>query len=141
VARALQIFASLLFLTAISASAAPVRMDMVQPIFGATGIHAVTGQGRLAVGIAQDSDLTTLVWPNPSCCDQLGFLTSNALDARSLPRFGALPGSGLYLGILIEPSNAAKRVVWLHDPAEFTATQDYGAADGAASETHFTGIK
>lgn len=135
------LLASLLQLLPFSTSAAPVRMDMVEHIFGATGIHAVTGQGRLAVGVAQDGDLTTLVWPNPSCCDQLGFLTSNALDARSLSRFGALPGSALYLGLLIEQANQSKRVVWLHDPTEFSVVQDYGAGDGAAIETHFTSVK
>lgn len=125
------LLASLLLLLAFPVHAAPVRMDMVEHIFGATGIHAVTGEGRLAVGVAQDGDLTALIWPNPSCCDQLAFLTSNALDARSQPRFGALPGAGLYLGLLVEEFNKPKRVLWLHDAAEFSVSQNYTDVQGA----------
>ena len=37
-----------------------------------------------------------LSWPNPSTNDQLAYVSSNALDARDLPRMGA-PESEVYL--------------------------------------------
>ncbi len=119
--------------------AAPTRIDMVEHIFGATAIHAVSGHGRLSIGVAADGDLTTLVWPNPSYSDQLAFISSNALDARDKPRFGAPAGSGLYLGLDIQLMKSPKTIVWLHDASQFTVSQDYGSADGSAIHTRYTG--
>lgn len=114
------------------------RTDMVEHVFGATPIHAVSGHGRMAIGVSQDGDLTTLVWPNPSYCDQLAMVTSNATDARSKPRFGAPNGSGLFIGLQVtHQSAAAPQLVWLHDPQWFTVEQDYGKGDGANIETRF----
>lgn len=112
-------------------------LDGMEHVFGATNVHAVSGHGRLTIGVARDGDLTVLAWPNPSHADQLALITSNAFDARDRARFGAAPGTGAFLGIAIERASGARAVHWLHDPAEFIVEQDYGAADGPNVETRF----
>ncbi len=134
-------FGIALFAVAFLASpsrAAPSRTDMVEHAFGSTPIHAVTGHGRLSVGISKEGDLSTLVWPNPSYCDQLAYVTSNALNARELPRFGTPAGSGVMLGLMVQSAGQAAKVVWLNDLTLFTVAQDYGPNDGANVHTHFT---
>lgn len=69
-------------------------IDAQENVFGATNIHAVTGHGRIALGVSQDGDLTVLSGPSPSVNDQLTYLSSNDLEARSMPRFGAPEGLG-----------------------------------------------
>ena len=137
-------FAIVLTALVASVAAAPLRAapasrtDMVEHAFGATAIQAVSGHGRLSIGVAKDGDLTTLVWPNPSYSDQLGFVSSNAVNARELPRFGAPPASGLFLGLLVQVSGQAAKVVWLHDSTLFSIAQDYGPKDGANIYSKFT---
>ncbi|MBM4344611.1 MAG: hypothetical protein FJ100_14700 [Deltaproteobacteria bacterium] len=119
------------------ARAAPSRTDRVEHAFGTTPIHAVTGHGRLSVGISKEGDLSTLVWPNPSYCDQVAYLTSNALDARALPYFGTPPASGVMLGLLVQAAGQGAKVVWLNDSVLFSVDQDYGPSDGANVHTRF----
>jgi hypothetical protein len=71
------------------AQAALTRVDTVEHIFGASNVNAVAGHGGLTAGVSRDGDVTVLTWPSPSCCDQLNYLASNALNARTLPRMGA----------------------------------------------------
>ncbi len=113
------------------------RLDSVEHIFGATNIHAVTGHGRLTAGIAADGTLTVLTWPNPSTTDQLAYITSNDLAARSMPRFGALPEAGIFLGLVVADVGGATEVTWLRDGATWQATQSYGPGDGANPVTVF----
>ena len=61
----------------------------VERVFGATNINAVSGHGRTAIGVSQYGELTVLTWPNPSYMDQLGYVTSNDVDARQQARYGA----------------------------------------------------
>ena len=136
-AAALRVCALVAFLsTSLAHAAAPTRIDMIEHIFGATAVHAVSGHGRLTIGVAQDGDLTVLAWPTPSYADQLAFVTSNAIDARQWPRFGAVPASGLFLGLQITQAGG-QAVVWLHDPTVFAVQQDYGPTDGSAIHTRF----
>lgn len=107
------------------------RIDGVEHIFGATNVHAVTGHGRMSVAVSPQGELTVLTWPNPSYADQIVYGTSNAVDARSRPRFGAYEGAGVFFGLLIEHADTSREVVWLRDPAEFQHAQDYGPNDGA----------
>ncbi|MFW6051170.1 MAG: MYXO-CTERM sorting domain-containing protein [Myxococcota bacterium] len=111
------------------------RRDGVEHIFGATNIHAVTGHGRMSVGVSAQGELTVLTWPNPSYADQILYATSNAVDARSRPRMGAYEGAGVFFGLLVEPTTGAPEVVWLRDPAEFETSQSYGPDDGANVHT------
>ena len=61
-------------------------IDLVENLFGATNIPAVTGHGALTAGISDRGDLTVLSWPSPALDDQLAYATSNSLSARALPR-------------------------------------------------------
>lgn len=91
------------------------EIDMIEHISGATNIHAVAGAGGLTIGVSRDGDLTVLTWPSPSYTDQLSYLTSNADDARSEPRFGAAEGMGAFTAIVYttEAGSSDLEVSWL----------------------------
>ena len=72
-----------------AAARADRRIDAIEHIFGATNVNAICGHGRISVGVSADGDVTVLTWPSPSYSDQLGYVSSNAYDARSRPRLGA----------------------------------------------------
>ncbi|MEE2644751.1 MAG: hypothetical protein VYD19_07440, partial [Myxococcota bacterium] len=46
-------------------SAEETIYDAVERIFGASNVNAITGHGRLSVGLSRDGDLTVLTWPSP----------------------------------------------------------------------------
>src|SRR5512141_2025183 len=71
---------------------APTKVDMVEHMLGASNVNAVAGHGALTAGISADGDLTVLAWPGPSFADQLAYISSNDLDVRSQPHFGADAG-------------------------------------------------
>src|SRR5262249_52957069 len=112
-------------------------IDVVEHLLGATNVQAITGHGRMAAGISADGDLTVLSWPTPSFADQLAYISSNAVDARSRPLLGAQEGAGLFLGLLLELADTSRQVVWLRDRTIFTVTQSYGPEDGGNVETRF----
>ncbi len=122
-----------------SGAAADSGIDGIEHIYGATNINAVTGHGRLAAGISADGDVTVLTWPNPSYSDQLAYLSSNDFHARSLPRFGAPEGAGIFLGLRLETGgDAAPQVTWLRDRSTWTIEQSYGEEDGPNPVTRYT---
>ncbi|HJL19963.1 MAG TPA: hypothetical protein RMH99_30140 [Sandaracinaceae bacterium LLY-WYZ-13_1] len=129
--------ASLLLLAALLARPAPAdgqsRMCSIEYIFGATNVHAITGHGRMSVGVSEEGDVTVLTWPSPSYSDQIAYVSSNALDARTLPRLGAQEGMGVFLGLVVE-QDGARSVTWLRDEA-WETTQGYGPDDGANVHT------
>jgi len=105
-------------------------IDLIENFLGATNIEAVTGHGRLSVGVSQDGELTVMSWPNPSYCDQLGYVNLNGIDARTMPRFGAPDGAGSFLGLLLDDGS----VTWLNDRETWEVTTRY-ADDGANPES------
>lgn len=111
-------------------------IDAQENVFGATNVHAITGHGRLTAGVSQDGDITVLSWPNPSYADQLGYISSNALDARDQPRFGANEGAGIFLGLACEKNDGSTTVSWLRDRSVWNVTQDYGQLDGPNPHTY-----
>ncbi|MFW5924951.1 MAG: MYXO-CTERM sorting domain-containing protein [Myxococcota bacterium] len=121
------------------------RTDGVEHIFGATNVHAVTGHGRMSVGVSAEGVLTVLSWPNPAYADQILYGTSNAVDARTRDwaaegraELGAYEGAGVFFGLLIDQGLPTEEVIWLRDTARFQTTQDYGADDGANVRTVHT---
>ncbi len=76
-------------------------LDFVEHLFGASNVNAITGHGRLAVGVSAAGERTVLTWPNASQTDPLGYITSNAFEARDLPRFGAPEAAGAFLGLVV----------------------------------------
>jgi len=102
-------------------------IDAMENLFGATNVGAITGHGGMAAAVSPEGDITVLTWPTPSTSDQLAYVSSNALDARDQPRFGAPEGAGVVLGLRV-----GGQVHWLR---EGSATQDYGPADGANPHT------
>jgi hypothetical protein len=137
----LRISALALFLLPVLSSSAQARfgsgIDAMENIFGATNINAVTGHGRLTVGVSKEGDLTVLSWPGPAYADQLAYLSSNDVDARAQPHFGAPDGAGFFLGLVIETS-AGRQVSWLRDKATWSSRQDYGPQNGPNPHTVFT---
>lgn len=117
---------------------AQTGIDAQENVFGATNVNATTGHGRLTAGISRDGDVTVLSWPSPSYGDQLGYRSSNALDARSQPRFGAAESAGIVLGLFYENSDASTAVTWLRDRSVWTIEQDYGPDDGGNPHTRFS---
>ncbi|MBI2895890.1 MAG: hypothetical protein HYY06_20200 [Deltaproteobacteria bacterium] len=100
-----------------SSVAADSMIDIVEHAFGASNVHAISGNGRLTVGVSREGDITVLTWPSPSFTDQLAYLTSNAPDARDLPRFGAAEGMGAFSGIVTSTDGGKTlHVTWLGDP-------------------------
>jgi hypothetical protein len=142
-ARPLARVALALFLLACSASAsaqdagvpAITRVDTVEHVFGASNVNAVAGHGGLTAGISRDGDVTVLAWPSPSCCDQLTYLASNALDARSLPHYGALDGMGVVIGVAFDGA-AGSTLSWLDD-GTWTVDQRYLDDTSLLPVTHF----
>ena len=127
-----------LFATLASPAFAATFIDGGEHTFGATNINAVTGHGRLAEGVSADGDVTVLSWPSPSYADQLGYLSSNDIEARSLPRLGAPEGAGLFLGLLMEKTDGSREVSWLRDRSRWEIVQSYGDDDGPNIVTRHT---
>lgn len=115
---------------------AQANIDGIENIYGATNIHAVTGHGRMSVGVSSTGDLTVLTWPSPSYSDQLAYVTSNAFDARQQPRFGAVEQAGSFLGLYVDVG-ADFVLTWLRDSSSWSVEQDYGADDGPNVHTRF----
>ena len=115
---------------------AQTGIDAQENVFGATNINAVVGHGGLTAGISRDGDVTVLSWPSPSYNDQLAYRSSNALDARTLPRFGALEGAGLFLGLRCDFTDGSTRSTWLREQG-WSIAQDYGTAAGPHPHTRF----
>ncbi len=129
----------LVVLVTLGASArAATLIDGGEHMFGATNINAVTGHGRLTAGLSADGDVTVLSWPSPSYADQLGYISSNDIEARSLPRLGAPEGAGLFVGLLIETNDGSREVSWLRDRSRWQIAQSYGDDDGANIVTRYT---
>jgi hypothetical protein len=120
-----------MLIAAVLCAAAAQPLDYIEKIFGATNVNAVAGHGALTAGFAADGDLTVLSWPSPGLADQLGYLTSNDPDARSLPHFGAHDGMGSYIGLQI-----GTRRFWLRD---LPHTQGYSQPDAPVPITTYTG--
>ncbi|MCA9558314.1 MAG: hypothetical protein KC583_07075, partial [Myxococcales bacterium] len=118
----------------VGAAHAHSTLDFVEHLFGASNVHAIAGHGRLAVGVSAAGELTVLAWPNASQTDQLGYITSNAFEARDLPRFGAPEAAGAFLGLVVEDGAGARAVRWLRADAGWAIDQRY-ADDGANVET------
>lgn len=106
------------------------RIDGIEHIFGSTNINAITGHGRLSAGVSADGDVTVLTWPNPSYADQLGYLSSNDIEARLLPRLGAPEAAGIVLGLVLEFDTDPRTVTWLRDRDSWSIDQSYGETDG-----------
>lgn len=117
-------------------AAATSELDYVEHIFGVTNVNAVGGHGRLTIGESADGDLTVLAWPSPGFNDQLAYLTSNDLDARALPHFGAPDGMGAYLGLLVD-TGQGPRLTWLRDAAAWSSSQAYSQPDSVVPVTTF----
>ena len=102
--------ASLLSLLCLATPAAaqprPVAISAVEHALGASPLHMVAGHGRVSLGVTREGDVAVLTWPSPSCCDQLTYLASNALDARSRPRTGVRDGFGVNLGLALRTADS-----------------------------------
>ena len=123
---------ALLLAAALSSAHANSTLDTVEHFFGASNVNAITGHGRMAVGVSAHGELTVLSWPNASLSDQLGYVSSNDLEARSLPRLGAHEAGGVVLGLLVD-DGGARTLRWLRGDG-WTIAQGY-ADDKANVET------
>ena len=100
--------------------------------FGPTDINAVTGNGKLSVGLNADATVTVMRWPSPSFHDQIKYRTTD----RSARRMGAAPNEGSFLGIAWRPSGERRwRFSWLRS---WSSRQSFVSANGDTVETRFT---
>ena len=83
--------------------------------FGATNVCGVVGNGALTADLSCRGELTVLRWPSPTYYDHLLYLSSNADNARKLPRFGALESMGAFWGLKLELADGSTMVSWLRD--------------------------
>lgn len=118
----------LVLLSSPDAARAHGVVDAIEHYLGASNVQAISGNGRLTIGVSRDGDLTVLTWPSPSYTDQLAYVTSNALEARDLPRFGAHEGMGARVGLVVSTDGGATRsVLWLADAAPEARSIQYSA--------------
>jgi len=83
--------------------------------FGATNICGIVGNGGMVAALSCRGELTVFRWPSPTHYDQLLYLSSNASDARRLPRFGALEQMGAFWGLRLKLNDGSTVVTWLRD--------------------------
>ena len=91
--------------------------------FGPTDISAVSGNRRMAAAVNPDGTVTVLKWPSPSYFDQVKYRTTD----RSLPRFGALPNEGAFVGLGYKKGSKSWRFDWLR---EWSSRQRFADDDG-----------
>ena len=91
--------------------------------YGATNVNAALGSGELTAAYSRCGELTVLKWPGPSYYNQIEYLSSNAPDARVLPRLGALDDHGAFPGIHYRAASGAG-FTWLRNDA-WVHTQRY----------------
>lgn len=82
--------------------------------WGATNTNAALGAGRLTSTVSLCGEISSLKWPGPSYYDQLDYLTSNDVDARLKPRFGALESAGAFPGLWYR-GRTGSGFTWLRD--------------------------
>ncbi len=97
---------------------------------GPTDISAVSGNQRLAVGLNDAASVTVFKWPSPSFYDQIKLRTTD----RSLPRMGALPNEGAFVGIAWRKEEGWG-FQWLR---KWRSTQRFADDDGDELVTTFT---
>jgi hypothetical protein len=97
--------------------------DPTPEVYGPTDISATTGNQNLSAAINPDATVTVLKWPSPSFYDQIKYRTRD----RSLPRFGALPNEGAFLGLAWRKAGVDKWAFqWLR---RWRSTQRFADAD------------
>ena len=100
--------------------------------FGPTDIDAVSGNGKLSVGLNGDGTVTVMRWPSPSFYDQIKYRTTD----RAARRMGAAPNDGSFLGIAWRTAGGRRwRFSWLRS---WRSTQSFTSPDGDAVETSYT---
>jgi hypothetical protein len=92
----------------------PDAPDLYEEQFGATNVNAALGSGALTAAYSKCGELTVLKWPGPSYYNQLDYLSSNAPDARILPRLGALEDQGAFPGLFYR-TRSGTGFTWLRD--------------------------
>lgn len=85
-------------------------VDWAEHLFGPANMNAFIGCGGLSVGISARGEITVLKYPSPSFHDQMSYFTV----MRTLPRMGALPNMGSFLG-LVHEGPGGPVVTWLRD--------------------------
>lgn len=103
---------------------------------GATNIEATTGNSGLTLGVSQDGDVTVFSWPSPSYWDHIHYMTTNDLDARTQPRFGAGEQMGAFAGLAYTTADdSTVQMTWLR---EWEREVGFSATDTAVVQTTFT---
>ena len=100
--------------------------------FGPTDVNAVSGNGKLSVGLNADATVTVMKWPSPSFYDQIKYRTTD----RAARRMGAAPNDGSFLGIAWRSSTGRRwRFSWLRS---WRSTQAFASPNGDTVETHYS---
>jgi len=114
-------------------------VDDLERSFGATNVRAALGNDQLQVGVSSRGEITALRWPTSGLFDQVHYITlGNAPDgssSRSLPRFGAQPDMGLFVGLVFD-DGGERHTEWLRDAA-WSATVSYLSNTASPVRTEF----
>ena len=118
------------------AARAESAVDLIEHLFGASNVNAVSGNGGLTIGVSPVGDLAVLTWPSPSYTDQLMHVASNAPDVRAQRSMLGDPRMGAAIGLAWELADGTRAFSWLRD-APWVATQSWAERDAPVAETRF----
>ena len=140
--RRILVVASLLVTVSLWAtSAAAGELDYEPPFIelglGTTNSETTVGNGGLTAGVSKDGDLTMISWPSPSYFDHMHYMTTNAPEARTLPRFGALERMGAFAALAFERTGQSTVEVSELRSADWDITADFLGEDTGIIETTF----
>lgn len=126
-------------LAAACAACGVAAVDDLERSFGATNVQAALGNGQLQVGVSSRGEISALRWPTSGLFDQVHYVTLGSApdgsSSRTLPRFGAQPDMGLFVGLVFD-DDGQRRTEWLRDPA-WIATQSYLSNTASPVRTEF----
>lgn len=103
-----------------------LALESVEARFGATDSLAALANGQMALTVSERGDVTALRWPSTGRFDQLHYVTRPppADGLPALPRAGAQPDMGLFVGLRFEQDGQAW-VEWPHQGEGWSSEVSY----------------
>ena len=94
--------------------------------FGPADVSAISGNGRLTVGVNEQGRVSVCRWPSPGYFDQLDYVTKS----RELPGLGVAPWQGAMWAVRLEGET-----YWISGDALGNARQRHPGRDSTIIET------
>ena len=92
---------------------------LLYPLWNIPVVNAVTGHGRLTVGVGGNGVITNLDWPSPSYNDQVNYYATNNSEE--------LLNKGVFIGLYIKTREGDK-LTWVRRP-EWIVNQRYADSE------------